>query len=195
MTNNLPKITTGDTTFDKIWAHFLDETKFPLSPKNEEIKERWLAAWTLRLNFHSTEQAVSVHMVKYDISRAQAFRDINNAERLFGNLMKTDRAGKLAVWAEYCHKFYLMAIKSKDLKAMGKALELLGKAYEVDSNDNALFNPEKLEDKPIKLGISKASIELLATALKGGTLNFNKVVDVDAEIVEDEEESENAIDE
>ena len=184
MNNKLPSINTGDTSFDKIWAHFLDETKFPLTTKQEALKERWLAAWTLRLNFHSTEQAVAVHMEKYGVSRAQSFRDIRNAERLFGNLMKTDRAGKLAVWAEYCHKYYLMAIKGKDLKAMGKALELLGKAYEVDRVDSLTHNPAKLEDKPIKLSISKESAELLAATLSKGTADFNKIIDAEAETVE-----------
>lgn len=186
MANNLPTINTGDTSFDKIWAHFLDETTYKLTEKQEELKERWLAAWTLRLNFHSTEQAVAVHMEKYGVSRAQAFRDINNAERLFGSLMKTDRAGKMAIWAEYCHKYYLMAIKGKDLKAMGKALELLGKAYEVDRNDTALHNPEKLENKPIKLSITKESAEILKAAFSTGVVNFNKLNIEDAEVLEDE---------
>lgn len=186
MADNLPSIQTGDTTFDKIWAHFLDETTYKLTEKQTELKERWLAAWTLRLNFHSTEQAINVHMQKYGVSRAQAFRDINNAERLFGNLMKTDRAGKLAIWAEYCHKYFQQAIKAKDLKAQGKALELLGKAYEIDRSDIAQFNPEKLENKPIKLSVPKAAVDLIIENLAKGVIDFNKVIDAEAEEVENE---------
>jgi hypothetical protein len=186
MANNFPKINTGDTSFDKIWAHFIDENTYKLSKKQEILKERWLAAWTLRLNFHSTEQAVKVHMEKYNVSRAQAFRDINNAERLFGNISKTDRAGKMAIWSEYCHKYYLMAVKQKDLKSVGKALDLLGKAYEVDRNDSAMHNPEKLENPTIKLSISKSSKELLSLALSKGVVDFNRLHVEDAQLIEDE---------
>ena len=184
--NNYPSIKTGDTTYDKIWEYFLSETSVTLTPNQDEIRKRWLSAWTLRLEFHSTEQAVNVHMAKFEVSRAQTFRDLRNAEKLFGSLSKTNKDGKRAIWAEYCHKFYLMCVKQKDLQSMGKALDLLGKAYEVDKIDDATHNPEKLENKPIKLSISKASAELIATSLKTGIIDYNKLTIEDAEIVKDE---------
>lgn len=182
---NLPKIKTGDTSIDKIYAYYRDPNKYPLTEKQKEVKDRWLAAFTLRQNFHSREQAINVLMDKYGISRAQAYRDLSNAERLFGNINKADKAGTLAILTEYAHKFYLMAIKSKDLKAIGKSLELLGKFAQVDKDDLLTFNPEKLEDKPIKITVPKETISAIANELKKGTLDFNKLtVDADFEEIE-----------
>lgn len=183
---HLPTIKTGDSSFDKIYAYYKDSTKYPLTPKQTELKDRWLAAFTLRQNFHSREQAANVLMEKYEISRAQAYRDLKNAERLFGNVMKADRDGSLAILLEYSHKFLLMAVKAKDLKAIGKALELMGKYAEVDKENAINFNPEKLENKPIKMSINKEVGNAILSHLLTGSLDFNNLtVDTDFEEVED----------
>ncbi len=187
---HLPAIKTGDSSFDKIYAYYKDATKYPLTEKQTELKNRWLAAFALRQNWHSREQAANVLMEKYDISRAQAYRDLKNAERLFGNVMKADRDGSLAILLEYSHKYLLMAVKAKDLKAIGKALDLMGKYAEVDKENTINFNPEKLENKPIKMSVPKEVSNAILKSLTGGTVDFNnlEVEDVEHEEIEDEGE-------
>ena len=180
---HLPSIKTGDSSFDKIYAYYKDSTKYPLTTKQTELKDRWLAAFTLRQNFHSREQASNVLMEKYDISRAQAYRDLKNAERLFGNVMKADRDGSLAILLEYSHKYLLMAVKAKDLKAIGKALELMGKYAEVDKENGNNFNPEKLENKQVKMSVDKRVSNALLGYLSQGTLDLNNL-SIDAEFEE-----------
>jgi hypothetical protein len=187
---HLPTLKTGDSSFDKIYAYYKDSTKYPLTPKQTDLKDRWLAAFTLRQNFHSREQAANVLMEKYEISRAQAYRDLRNTERLFGNVMKADRDGSLAILLEYSHKFLLMAIKAKDLKSIGKALELMGKYAEVDKENGINFNPEKLENKPVRMLIHKEVKNALLSHLSTGVLNLNELtIDTDfEEIVENGED-------
>ena len=173
---SLPKrilVKTGDTTYDKIFAHFIDEKKYKLTPLQTQIKDRLLAAWTLRLNFHSTEQGVNVYMKKYSLSRAQAFRDISRAERLFGSLSKTTKDGKRAVWAEYVHKYLQLSLESKDLKSVGKALDLLERAYELDKTESVSFNPEKLVDKEVKFSVSKESMKIMTALVASGVVDLN----------------------
>ena len=190
MSNNfLPKIKTGDSSFDKIYAYYKDANKYPLTEKQAQLKDRWLAAFTLRQNFHSREQASNVLIEKYDISRAQAYRDLKNAERLFGNVMKADRDGALAILLEYSHKYLQMAIKAKDLKAIGKALDLMGKYSEVDKDNSINFNPSKLENKPIKMSIRKEVTTAIIQHLSTGVMDFNDLtIDTDFEDLSDEEE-------
>jgi hypothetical protein len=188
MANQLPIIKTGDSSFDKIYAYYRDPSKYPLTSKQTELKDRWLAAFALRQNFHSREQACNVLMEKYKISRAQAYRDLKNAERLFGNVMKADRDGTLAILYEYSHKYLLMAVKAKDLKAVGKAIELMGKYSDIDKENANNFNPEKLEDKPIKMSIPKEAVTAIVSQLATGALDFNElVVDTDYEEVKGDE--------
>ena len=185
---HLPTIKTGDSTFDKLYAYYKDSTKYPLTPNQTEIKDRWLAAFALRQNFHSREQATNVLMEKYQISRAQAYRDLKNAERLFGNVMKADRDGTLSILSEYSHKYLIMAIKANDLKAIGTALTLMGKYSDID-NDHAInYNPEKLENKPVKMSIAKEVRNAIVSHLSAGVLDFNDLtIDADFEEIEDDE--------
>tara|TARA_B110001452_G_C15226420_1_gene425067 strand:+ start:152 stop:727 length:576 start_codon:yes stop_codon:yes gene_type:complete len=179
-------VNTGDSSYDKIYAYYKDSTRYTLTPKQTELKDRWLASFTLRQNFHSREQAANVLMEKYEISRAQAYRDLKNAERLFGNVMKADRDGSLAILLEYSHKFLLMAIEAKDLKAIGKALELMGKYADVDKEIGINFNPEKLENKPVKMSINKEVGNAIIKHLLTGSLDFNNLtIDTDFEEVEE----------
>lgn len=186
----LPKLKTGDSTFDKIYAYFVDEQNHSLSPKHEKIKDRWLSIWTLQLNFHSTEQAITAHRNLFKdendelLSRSQAFRDLSSANKIFGSLFKTTRDAKRAIYSEYVHKFYLQTIKSKDLKAQGKALELLGKAWQIDLQEDQKFNPEKFENPQIKVGIPTKFIDAVVDHLNKGVIDFNKL---DVEDIEHEE--------
>ena len=45
---HLPTIKTGDSSFDKIYAYYKDSTKYPLTAKQTDLKDRWLSAFTLR---------------------------------------------------------------------------------------------------------------------------------------------------
>ena len=90
---------------------------------------------------------------------------------------------------EYSHKFLLMAVKAKDLKAIGKALELMGKYAEVDKESAINFNPEKLENKPVKMSIGKEVSNAIVSHLLKGALDFNNLtIDADFEEEEDNEE-------
>lgn len=178
-------IRTGDTAFDKIYAYYINPDKYPLSVKHTELKQRWLAAFTLRQNFKSRQQASFILCEKFGIKRAQAFIDLRNAEKLFGNVMKSDRQGSLAILSEYSHKFYQMAMHKRDLLAVGKAIELMAKFAEIDKETNIHFNPDKLENNPIKLTINKEIQAMIVGQLMKGTLDFNNIVDAEAEILTD----------
>lgn len=181
-------VKTGDTSFDAIWAHYKDPKKYKLSEKQQELNKRWLAAFTFRMKFKSRVQTVNAMMKQFKISRALAFIDLKNSERLFGDVMKAERQGSLAVLYEYAHNFYLKSRDAGDLKSMGKALELMGKYSEIDREVSLTFNPDKLENKQVKLSVSKTVQQMVINQLEKGTVDFNKIIDADAEIIEDDEQ-------
>ena len=82
--NKVALINNGDTALDKVWAHYKNPKKHKLTPNQELVNERWLSAWTA-LTKHKNKTKVSKILQKaYPISRAQAFRDIRNAEKFLG---------------------------------------------------------------------------------------------------------------
>jgi hypothetical protein len=179
----IPKIKTGDSTNDKIWASFLSDS-VKLSKTNEKLRDRLLIVWKLRLKMKTSEQAFNIYARIYNLSRAQFFRDTKRADTIFGDLLETSQKAKKAIYAEMILGFLEQCKKKGDRDNMAKGLKLLGDSWQVNMNDSLTHNPEKLEDKPIKLSISKASAELLAATLSKGTADFNKIIDAEAETVE-----------
>lgn len=193
------KIQKGDTTLEKIMAHHIDPVRFPLSPKLEEIRKRWAEVLTLSFNYYSPQQIVNKLMEDHDISLAQAYLDVKNAQTLYGNVMETDKKGKQAILYEYAHKYYQRSIQAKDLKAQAKALELMAKFGGLDEVELADFNPEKLENVEIKFAIQKEFLALLKQQPTAGVADFNRTEPIDVEFEdinkeEDEEQSEEEAD-
>ena len=175
----------SNTSLDKIRASYTDTT-IKLSDKNETIKKRWVSAHSLRLNWHSKEQTAIKQMELFGLSKAQAYRDVNNAEKLFGSVSKSNKDGLRVIHYEYAHKCFQMAVKNKDLNAQHKFLELMdrfGGGTETDIN----FNPEKLENKQDKFSVPREVAEAIVQQLKTGSLDFNNLEIEDALIVEDDE--------
>lgn len=170
-----------DSTFEAIMAYHLNPEKYKLSEKQEEIRKRWAEVLTLRLNYYSRIQVANKLMEDYGISLAQAYIDIRNSELLYGNVLKADREGTRAILFEYAHKFYQRAVQKNDLKSQAKALELMGEYGGLKDMDNPDFNPEKLENKEIKVVMSKDLQVMLLELIKKGTVDFNSlnVTDID----------------
>ena len=185
MAKNLPvNFSMGDTTFDHILAHHIDPIKFPLTDKQEEIRKRWAEVLTLRLNYHSRIQVANKLVLDSGISLAQAYIDIRNSELLYGNVLKADKEGTRAVHYEYAHKLYQRAIQKGDLKIQAKALELMDHFSGGNEVDNPEFNPEKLKNKEIKIGLPKQLLEVLKGVVSKGVVDFN---DMDVTDIEFEE--------
>ena len=89
---------------------------------------------------------------------AQAYLDIKNSEIIYGNVMQADKKGTKAILYEYAHKFYQRAMKSEDLKAQAKALELMAEFGGIRDIEQADYNPEKFENKEITINLSAASV-------------------------------------
>lgn len=195
--SNLPQINLNDTTFDKIWAYYKHPGKIALTEKQEEIKERWLSLFSLRLNFHSRLQAINAYIEQWkqkdvEISLSQAYKDYSASERLFGNVHKADRQASLVILAEYAHKNLLLAFKQKNSLAISAALTKLDKYLEIDRVDAINFNPAKLEDKPDKYSVPKEVLEALAEHFNIGSIDLNKLIieDIESEEIEEAEDEE-----
>ncbi|PQB08020.1 hypothetical protein BST83_13300 [Polaribacter filamentus] len=180
MSNSLPRITLNDTTFDKVWAYYKTPGKVTLTPKQEQKRERWLTLFSLRLKFHSRLQAINAYIDLYkqkeiEISESQAYKDMSNALRLFGDVHKADRQASLVILQEYAHKVFLMAIKQKNPLAASAALTKMEKYMEIDRIDAINFNPAKLEDKPDHYSVPAIVLEAIKEQFKKGEIDFNNL--------------------
>lgn len=162
-----------DTHFENILASYLDEKKVTLTPLEEDMKQRWMAAFSLLLNFHSREQAVKVLQGQFpDISQATAYRDINRALALFGDVTKSQKEGWRYIIFEYNQKLFQMATKDKNLESMGKCLDRMIKLADLDKEDSQ-FNPDKLRAQMYEISLHPAVQKAFMTMINKGVVDLN----------------------
>ncbi|MBE7688450.1 hypothetical protein G1K66_08515 [Tenacibaculum finnmarkense] len=189
MENGLQLKKGRDSSFDKIFAFYKNPEKYELTTKQITIKNRWLAAWTLRLEGNTPTKAAEKLQEVYKeekLSRAQAFRDVQNSEKLYGSIINADRTGRMAIHYEYALDAYNKSMEAKDFKAAKGFLAEMRESMPFE--DSQSFNPEKLENKPVKLTVENAVEQAIKNHLKTGVLDFNtlEVEDVNHEDITDE---------
>lgn len=179
----------GDSTFDKILAHYIDPEHFPLSDTNTDILNRLNEVFALRLNHFSSQQIVNKWVNEKGISQAQAYIDIRNSEKLFGNVLKADVEGSRVVWMEHTRDYLKRCIQKGDRNNTGKALKLLAEYGGFSNEDNAEFNPEKFQNMEIHVNVDKQVQAKLLEMLAGGSVDLNNlnVTDIDFEELKTDE--------
>lgn len=165
-----------DTHFENILASYLDESAVSLSPMEEEMKLRWQAAFASLLNFRTREKTVKILMQQFDgISQATAYRDINRALALFGDVTKSQKEGWRYIIFEHNQKLFNKANKSgkkNKFEIMGKCLDRMIKLADLDKEE-ASFNPDKLRAQVYDIQLSKPVEKALMTMLQKGVVDFN----------------------
>ena len=182
--NNVALINNGDTSLDKVWAHYKNPKKHKLTTKQQLVNERWLAGWTALTKYKNKTKVAKILQKAYPISRAQAFRDIRNAEKLYGNVLKADLDGQRALLYQFALEGFKKAMSKNDMKSAKGFHDAMREC--LPKEDAVNFNPEKLEYKVIKISAPKVVIDRLILNGKSGVADYNKVVDAEAIIVEDE---------
>tara|TARA_R110002096_G_C14661308_1_gene728004 strand:+ start:8299 stop:8862 length:564 start_codon:yes stop_codon:yes gene_type:complete len=184
---SLVTLDTKDTHFENVLASYLDESKIKLSEVEEQMKKRWETAFSLLLNWHGREQAVKILMQQFDVSLATAYRDINRALSLFGDITQSRKEGWRYLIFEYNQKLFQMATKEKNLETMGKCLDRMIKLADLDKEESA-FNPEKLQAQIYEITLPKTLQKILEKQLQTGVIDLNNISaeEVTFEEVEDE---------
>jgi hypothetical protein len=180
----------GDSTFDKILAHYIDPEHFPLSETNTDILNRLNEVFALRLNHFSSQQIVNKWVNEKGISQAQAYIDIRNSEKLFGNVLKADVEGLRTVWLEHTRDYLKRCIQKGDRGNEGKALKMMADYGGFAHEDNPEFNPEKFENMEIHVNVDKQVQAKLLEMLATGSADFNNldVTDIQHEEIKTDEE-------
>jgi hypothetical protein len=155
------------TTFDRIKGNLMyGEEVIPLSAKDKVILQRWDAGWTLLNNYHSNEQAIPLLMAKFEISRAQAYRDLQNSKILYGNVFETTKAADRYILSELAMKTFQLAAKQSppDIKSMNMAVANLIKIKALDKEDPETFREEDLQQHNyfmvVQLGKTAVQLDL-----------------------------------
>ena len=94
-----------------------------LSDQDIEIKDRLRATWSMLLSNRKKSDIVAVLMNDFGVKESQAYADINNASKLYGNLQKSDKEAVRAIHYELAQLIFNLARGEGDFKHMIAALD------------------------------------------------------------------------
>lgn len=200
----------SDNTFDRIKRYYLEDN-IDLSPHDEDVRKRWVAAFSLCLDDKKTDkEAVNVLVKDFGISETVAYRDLSSAKVLFADARQATKIALRYMITQWAIEGFQMAKTKKDFKGMDKMMDRIIKANNLDKEDMDLPDPstwippmqvinidfnffyselaafidDKTKDEFNKL-ISKINSTIDKSPIKNYFQPF-KTIDVAHEILEDE---------
>ncbi len=160
-----------DTTMDRIRAYYAPGgEKIKLTKHEDDTRIIWEAAWNYLLNNKeggTKERAVEMLKKVHRRSQAQAYRDIANAEMLFGDIRKNHKEAIRYIVTEWAKEMFIQAKKESDIEGMARALREINRANLLYKEDIDLPDPEKIQP-PIQ--VLQINIDFL-------TSQFSNVID------------------
>lgn len=155
--------------------HYLNGTA--LTDKQEEMRKRLSAAFSLLSSYRSIQQAIPILMNQYAYSEASAYRDINNALKLFGNVLEKNKEGIRQIVYEYAVNTYQLAAANNDYKAMSLALDKMIKVIGLDKDETELPDFEKIQPSIVLVALPEGQEQKLNKMLGKGSINLNEYIE------------------
>jgi hypothetical protein len=160
-----------DTTMDRIRAFYAPGGEnIKLTKHEDDTREIWEAAWVNMLNNKdggTKERTVELLKRLYKRSTAQAYRDISNAEILFGDVRKNHKEAIRYIVTEWAKEMFIDAKEKKDMDGMARALREINRANLLYKEDIDLPDPDKIQP-PIQ--VLQINIDFL-------TSQFSNIID------------------
>jgi hypothetical protein len=140
----------SESTYDRISLYYRSENT-KLSPEDEAIRVRWSACFMQLNDEINSDRDVVIFLVKqFGISEGQAYRDIRNSRRLFGDVRTYTKEAMRYHVTQWAIELFKLARMKKDFRGMEKALERITKAYNLDKEDLDLPDPARFQP-PVQL--------------------------------------------
>lgn len=167
----------SDLPIENIIAYYYDERSIELTPKEEEIRNRCESIYKKMIQKDSILQVIKVHMRFFDVSMTTAYRDIKQAQELFGSVNKFDKDFWRFIQIERKRNLIKRARQAGELEIELKAERDIDNLLDFDQEE-ANFNPEKLAAMNITVSMPDAVNKALQKLLKKGVVDLN---DLEAE--------------
>lgn len=174
------KLLPKETTYDRIYVWYVKGDNYvALTDTEKEIRDRWQQLWLLLCHGRPPEKAVRFMARISGISRSQAYNDLRNATKLFGEVVKTSKDSKRALYEGYANKLYNMALRKDppDLDQANKALANMAKFSGLDETDPDLPDFSKLEPSQFTINLPPEILNFLRSLAHKGAINLSQVRD------------------
>lgn len=181
------KLLPKETTYDRIYVWYIKGDNYVALTETEiDIRDRWQQMWLLLCNGRTPEKAVRFIMRITGVSRSQAYVDLRSATKLFGEVVKTSKDSKRALYEGFANKIYNMALRKDppDLDQANKALANMIKLSGLDEADPDLPDFTKLEPSHFTINLPAEIMTFLNNLAQKGAVNLSQVRDESLKIID-----------
>jgi hypothetical protein len=130
---------TADDTMTVLWDYYYSNLNIELSPKEEELRQRFWAAWEKLIAPCTTSQTVNWLCKEYDVAPRTAYNYITGAKMLFGEPGESDRQAKKQISESLAIKGMEKALEAEDFKAYATLLKRYNEVNDLEGADNAMI--------------------------------------------------------
>lgn len=133
----------ADVTLDRIRSWLNNPDSETLSETDRQIYDRWDYSYD-QLKLEKPSSVINRLMAKFDISKAQAYRDIQNCQKLLNPVNRHDLEWVRNYIIEDALLQMKVAKENVDHKSWQKARADLIRIYQIEKGDNSIIDPELL---------------------------------------------------
>lgn len=172
----LQKVFGYKTTFDKLKAHLQGhETALVLNEEEKRLLERWEAAFMMLKEHKNTADVRDMLVNTQGISRASAYSDIKNCQRLFGDVFKSNKDSLRHIITETANRLIMKAEMDGDTATVIAALNIIGRYNGLDQDDADLPDFSKLEPHTYIMNVSVEVSNFLLLMTQQGAVNLSDI--------------------
>ena len=166
------------STLERIEASYADP-KVTLSESEESIRKRLSACFSLQCGGKSPVQVVKIIKKTYKVTEQQAYVDIKNSVKLFGNVQSSDKQGIRNILFEYAMKVYRLAAKNNQINEMNKAITNMIKIKGLDFDDSNAPDFSAIQNNQFNITLPDATLVQLAHIANGGVIDVTEILKKD----------------
>lgn len=167
------------STFDKIQAYYIVGEKISLTAKQEEQRLRYEETYTFLIKYKTRDRVKNLLCKKFNCSRAEAYRNISETLRLFGNVNESSRKGLRHLLTESCLRMLNKAETSGLYCEYNATLANLIKMNGLDNFEEIEEDPDKYAPCTIIISTDPATLEQQALDMVADIEDIDFVEELD----------------
>ena len=164
----------SEVPVENIIASYMDEREIELTEHEEQLKLRAETIYKKLIERDGILDVIQVHMKFFDVSQTTTYRDIQRAQLIFGTVNKFNKDFWRFIQIERKRNMIKRARIAGNLEVESKLERDIDALLNFDK-DEAAFNPEKLANMNITIGMPDSIIKAFKDQISKGVIDLNEL--------------------
>jgi hypothetical protein len=162
--------------FEKLLELYQTEGGKNLMSENQRLRiERMELADNLLRKYHTKPEVANMLINRYNVSRATAYRDLDDSQQLFNISNDFSKQYWRSVLVDWVIDNMKLARRKDNFREVNSAQKNLMALLGLDKDDKENIDPALLQQHIYQIGLPAEAMQFLQMMLQGGAIDLNKV--------------------